>query len=337
MQDARDHGQRYRPFGVLQPKRGVTRRMTDRLANTEGDIALAAARLSQGDLVAFPTETVYGLGADAANDRAVAAIYEAKGRPSFNPLIVHLAELNAVKGLVHWTPEAEVLAKMFWPGPLTMVLPLRAGAPVSKLVTAGLPTLAVRMPETPLARQLLAAFGGAVAAPSANVSGHISPTEAGHVLKGLDGRISAIIDGGPCGVGVESTIIDLSNRPTLLRPGAVTADAMSEALGQRVAERRDTDAINAPGQLASHYAPDARVRLNAIEWKVGETRLGFGETDCDLNLSPSGDLLEAAANLFAYLHRLDAGGASVIAVSPIPHIGLGVAINDRLSRAAAPR
>ncbi|MFZ7093325.1 L-threonylcarbamoyladenylate synthase [Primorskyibacter sp. 2E233] len=310
---------------------------TQTLAPDAEGLERAAALLHQGALVAFPTETVYGLGADAGNDRAVARIYEAKGRPSFNPLIVHLADLDAVKDLVVWNDNADAVAQAFWPGPLTLVLPLRDGAKISKLVTAGLDTLAVRMPEAPVARALLHAFGGPVAAPSANRSGQISPTRAAHVLEGLSGRIEAVVDGGPCQVGLESTILGLAGKPTLLRPGGITLDALSETLGARVAERRDTEAISAPGQTRSHYAPRASVRLNATDWDPGEARLGFGAVDCDLNLSPSEDMTEAAANLFEYLHRLDALGAHTIAVSPIPHIGLGVAINDRLSRAAAER
>ncbi|MBV2359056.1 threonylcarbamoyl-AMP synthase [Thalassococcus sp. CAU 1522] len=305
-------------------------------ADTAG-IKRAADLLRDGKLVAFPTETVYGLGADAGNDRAVARIYEAKGRPSFNPLIVHLAELDAVKALVDWSDDAEAVAGAFWPGPLTLVLPLRAGAPVSRLVTAGLDTLAIRMPAHPAARALLAEFGGPVAAPSANRSGQISATRAEHVLSGLSGRIEAVMDGGRCPVGLESTILGLAGRPTLLRPGGIGPELLEQALGRRIAQRHETDAISAPGQLGSHYAPNARMRLNATDWEAGEARLGFGDVDCDLNLSPGGDLVEAAANLFEYLHRLDASGAAVIAVSPVPHRGLGVAINDRLSRAAAPR
>ncbi|SPF77567.1 L-threonylcarbamoyladenylate synthase [Pseudoprimorskyibacter insulae] len=310
---------------------------TETLLNNAAGYARAAQIWRDGGLVALPTETVYGLGADAANDIAVARIYEAKGRPSFNPLIVHLADLEAVKALVRWNDHAEKVADAFWPGPLTMVLPLRDGAGLSKLVTAGMATLAVRMPAHPTARRLLAEFGGPVAAPSANRSGHISPTRADHVMADLNGRIEAVLDGGPCESGLESTIIGLTDVPTLLRPGHVTREALSQVLGLPVAQRHDTDAISAPGQTASHYAPNARVRLNAVDWALGEARLGFGDVDCDLNLSASEDLTEAAANLFEYLHRLDDAGATTIAVSPIPHLGLGVAINDRLTRAAAPR
>ncbi|MEC3862726.1 L-threonylcarbamoyladenylate synthase [Mesobacterium sp. TK19101] len=307
------------------------------LTDSPDGIAQAAEVLRAGGLVAFPTETVYGLGADAGDDRAVAGIYAAKGRPSFNPLIVHLADLARVQELVVWNDRAAALAQAFWPGPLTMVLPLRPGAPVSKLVTAGLDTLAVRMPANDTARALLHAFDGPVAAPSANRSGQISPTTAAHVAQGLTGRIDAVLDGGPCSVGLESTIVGLVGQPVLLRPGRVTADDLARVLGQPLAERKQAEAISAPGQLASHYAPNAGVRLNATAWHDGEARLGFGPVECDLNLSPSADLVEAAAHLFDYLHRLDALGRATIAVSPIPHLGLGVAINDRLSRAAAPR
>ncbi|MCT4555968.1 MAG: L-threonylcarbamoyladenylate synthase [Pelagimonas sp.] len=310
---------------------------TQTLSHTPKGLDQAAQHLRDGGLVAFPTETVYGLGADACNDTAVARIYEAKGRPSFNPLIVHLADLEAVKALVDWNDMAERVARAYWPGPLTLVLPLREGAPVSKLVTAGLNTLAVRLPAAGVARDLLQRFGGPVAAPSANRSGRISPTRAAHVMDSLDGRIEAVLDGGSCQVGLESTILGLAGKPTLLRPGGVTLAQLSETLGTRVAERHDAETISAPGQLSSHYAPRAHVRLNAVDWEEGEARLGFGDVDCDLNLSPTEDLTEAAANLFEFLHQLDSGDAPVIAVSPIPHLGLGVAINDRLSRAAAER
>ena len=310
---------------------------TETLPDSETGYARAAEILRAGGLVAFPTETVYGLGADARDDRAVARIYEAKARPDFNPLIVHVADLAAARALVAWSDAAEALAAAFWPGPLTLVLPRREGAQVSRLVSAGLDTLAVRMPAHPTARALLGAFGGPVAAPSANRSGQISPTRAAHVADGMAGRVEAILDGGRCPVGLESTILGLVGKPTLLRPGGITSGEIAAVLGHPVLERRDTETISAPGQLTSHYAPEARVRLNAVEFLPGEARLGFGEVACDLNLSPMGDLVEAAANLFEYLHRLDTGGRATIAVSPIPHEGLGVAINDRLSRAAAPR
>ncbi|MCH2094825.1 MAG: threonylcarbamoyl-AMP synthase [Rhodobacteraceae bacterium] len=310
---------------------------TQRLDPTPIGLARATDLLSRGGLVAFPTETVYGLGADACNDHAVARIYTAKGRPSFNPLIAHVADIGAAQALTEWTDQAETLAQAFWPGPLTLVLRKRDNCGLSKLLSAGQDTVAVRVPEHPVAHSLLRAFGGPVAAPSANRSGQISPTLADHVVKGMSGRIEAVVDGGRCQVGLESTIIGLAGRPTLLRPGQITIDRLHDILGTPVFERKDTETITAPGQLTSHYAPHARVRLNAVDWQPGELRLGFGAVACDLNLSPSGDMTEAAANLFEYLHRLDAQQAEVIAVSPIPHLGLGVAINDRLTRAAAPR
>jgi L-threonylcarbamoyladenylate synthase len=267
----------------------------------------------------------------------VAAIYEAKGRPAFNPLIVHLPDVDAAKGLARWSEDAERLARAFWPGPLSLVLPLAEGHGLSSLVTAGLGSVALRVPAHPAAQALLRRFGGPVAAPSANRSGQISPTTAAHVVRGLAGRVDAVLDGGACEVGLESTIIGLVDRPVLLRPGSITKDQLSAVLGASLAERKNAEGISAPGQLASHYAPNAQVRLNATDWQEGEARLGFGDVECDLNLSATGDLVEAAAHLFAHLHRLDEGGTRQIAVSPIPHHGLGVAINDRLSRAAAPR
>ena len=300
-------------------------------------IARAAGYLRSGAQLAFPTETVYGLGADARDDRAVAGIYEAKGRPSFNPLIVHFADLETLKQHVHWTPEAELLAQAYWPGPLTLVLRKHPDSPISPLVSAGLDTIAVRMPAHESARAVLRAFGGGVAAPSANRSGQISPTLARHVAESLGARVDAILDGGPCRVGVESTIVGLTDKPVLLRPGGITEQELAQTLGRHLAVRHKAEAISAPGQLMSHYAPNALVRLNATEWEPGELRLGFGDVDCDLNLSKTEDLVEAAAHLFDYLHRLDARSGGTIAVSPIPHEGLGVAINDRLSRAAAPR
>ncbi len=308
---------------------------TLRLTADTAGIARAAALLSEGRLVSFPTETVYGLGGDARQGRAVAAIYEAKGRPSFNPLIAHVASAEAARDLVAWSDEAERLAAAFWPGPLTLVLPLKEGHGVSSLVTAGLETLAVRVPAHPVAQALLEQVGGPVAAPSANPSGRISPTTAEHVLAGLSGRIAAVLDAGPCGVGVESTILGLSGEPVLLRPGGVAGEEIEAVLGAWL-KRDESGAITAPGQLASHYAPEAAVRLNADRAEGDELLLGFGEMACDLNLSASGDLAEAAAALFAALHALDARGRP-IAVAPIPERGLGVAINDRLRRAAAPR
>ena len=302
-----------------------------------GGIARAAAILRAGGRVAFPTETVYGLGADARDDRAVARIFEAKGRPRFNPLIVHVDSIERARRLVAWPEAAERLAAAIWPGPLTLVLPLRDDAGLSPLVTAGLDTVAVRVPEHPVARALLAEFGGPVAAPSANPSGRISPTTAAHVRAGLAGRIEAVVDGGACPVGVESTILGLAGAPVLLRPGGVPVEALETVLGSAVALHAETDAPRAPGQLRSHYAPGAAVRLEATAPRPGEAMLGFGAVAGDLTLSATGDLVEAAANLFHHLHALDAGAAEGIAVAPIPETGLGRAINDRLRRAAAPR
>lgn len=301
------------------------------------DIRQAAALLQDGQLVAFPTETVYGLGADARQGEAVAALYAAKGRPSFNPLIAHVHSIEAAKRHVIWTETANKLAEAFWPGPLTLVLPLRDGHDISHLVTAGLETLGVRIPAHPAARALLSALDGPVAAPSANPSGRISPTTAAHVVAGLDGRIAAIVDDGPCGVGVESTIVGLSGvTPILLRPGGLAQEDIEAVLGHPLQLRDASDPLTAPGQLLSHYAPRAKVRLNVTTPDPAELYLGFGTMSCDLNLSDSADLVEAAANLFGHLHQLDAMDKP-IAVAPIPEHGLGAAINDRLRRAAAPR
>ena len=310
--------------------------MTQRLTPQDGGVEKAAELLADGALVAFPTETVYGLGADARNGKAVAAIYEAKGRPSFNPLIVHLPTLEMAQGLVSWSDSAEVLARAFWPGPLTLVLPLKDGHGLSSLVIAGLHTVALRVPAHETARRLLQCFGVPVAAPSANPSGRISATTAQHVLDGLGGRIAAVLDDGPCPVGLESTIVGLAGpKPVLLRAGGLPLEVIERALGHPICIENGAEIV-APGQLASHYAPGAPVRLEAMAAQDGEVLLGFGAVDGDLNLSPNGDLIEAAANLFEYLHRLDAL-ARPIAVAPIPETGLGRAINDRLRRAAAPR
>lgn len=303
-------------------------------------IAKAADILRAGGLVAFPTETVYGLGADATNDGAVARIFEAKARPSFNPLIVHVASEAAAQEIAHFGEVAKLLAFHFWPGPLTLVVPARSGA-VSPLVSAGLDTVALRVPAHPVAQNILSAFGGGVAAPSANPSGRISPTRAAHVLDGLSGRIKAVIDGGACAVGVESTIVLADDTtPRLLRPGGIPAEAIEQVLGASLAHAADTQTPIAPGQLSSHYAPNAVVRLNATKVTEGELWLGFGPCPgATLNLSPSGDLVEAAANLFHMFRALDdtAAPGQIISVAPIPQQGLGLAINDRLARAAAPR
>lgn len=313
---------------------------TERLAADAAGLERAAALLRAGACVAFPTETVYGLGADARRDDAVAGIYAAKDRPARNPLIVHVPDLAAAADLADLPDAAHLLAAAFWPGPLTLVLPLRRGAVLSPLVTAGLDSVAVRVPAAPVAQALLRRCGLPLAAPSANPSGRISPTNADHVLAGLSGRIAAVVDGGPCAVGLESTILDLTGAPRLLRPGGIPAEALARVLDAPL----DTDTItedttpSAPGLMASHYAPRARVRLNAETAGPDEVLLGFGPVaGAAMNLSETGDLAEAAAGLFAALHRLDAGGASAIAVSPIPETGLGRAINDRLRRAAAPR
>lgn len=302
-------------------------------------LADAVAILRAGGRVALPTETVYGLGADARSDAAVAGIFAAKDRPAFNPLIVHLPDLDAAGAFVELPAPARALAGAFWPGPMTLVLPLKPGAGIAPLVTAGLPTLGLRVPAHPLARRLLRAFGGPIAAPSANPSGRVSATEARHVMAGLSGRIEAVIDGGPCGVGLESTIFgfDADGTARLLRPGAITAEAAAAVLGAPVLPPAPEAGITAPGQLLSHYAPSGSVRLNATAAREGEVLLGFGPVKGDLSLSETGDLAEAAARLFGLFHELDRRGAARIAVAPIPDEGLGHAINDRLRRAAAPR
>jgi L-threonylcarbamoyladenylate synthase len=304
----------------------------------------AAESLRAGELVAFPTETVYGLGADATNGQAVARIFEAKGRPRFNPLIVHVPGIAEVEKLAHLTPLARRLAEGFWPGPLTLVMRRRADSGLSDLVTAGLETVAIRVPDHPLARALLIATGRPLAAPSANRSGHVSATQARHVDADLGARVSMILDGGATAHGIESTVIDVTgDQAVLLRAGAVPADTLEAVLGSTLLRQLDGgDKPHSPGQLASHYAPNARVRLNVTSAHDGEAVLAFGPAPLKtagacFNLSPSGDLIESASNLFAALRALDASGAASIAVMPIPMSGLGEAINDRLQRAAAPR
>ncbi len=322
--------------------------MTERLTQDAAGLARAAALLRAGKLVAFGTETVYGLGADATDAAAVAAVFAAKDRPRFNPLICHYPDAESAFADVVAGPVARALAAAFWPGPLTLVLPRRADSLVAALTGAGLDTLAVRVPAPAVARALLAAVGRPVAAPSANRSGQVSPTTAEHVLEGLGGRIAAVLDSGPCAVGVESTVLDLSgDRPRLLRPGGVPLEALVAAIGPVAigAPPADAAAPRAPGQLASHYAPALPVRLNAAAVGADEALLAFGPplpgAAAVFNLSPCGDLGEAAARLFAGLRWLDACGAGPglrgIAVMPIPEEGLGRAINDRLRRAAAPR
>lgn len=299
-------------------------------------IARAIDLLSQGQVVALPTETVYGLAADATNGEAVARIYAAKGRPSFNPLIAHVSDEAMASDLIHMTPLAHTLARAFWPGPLTLVLPLRADSPIASLVTAGLPTLAVRCPNHPIPQAIIKGLGRPLAAPSANPSGRISATRAEHVLSGLKGRLPLILDGGPTQSGLESTIVALDAEIIqLLRPGPITKEQLS-AFGP-VEEAKEGVALQAPGQLASHYAPHQPVRLNVSHAKKDEFFIGFNKIDGNINLSSSGDLTEAAARLFEALHQAEVSGAARIAIAPIPHDGLGAAINDRLTRAAAPR
>jgi len=308
---------------------------------TAQTIETAAAMLRAGALVAFPTETVYGLGADAANARAVAAIFEAKGRPQFNPLIVHVASVDAATALGHFTGAGRRLAAAFWPGPLTLVLAKRAGCGVAELATAGLDTIAVRVPAHPVAQDLLRAANLPIAAPSANRSGHVSPTTAAHVEADLGDRVATILDGGATPLGLESTVVDVTGAaPIVLRLGAVPREAIARVLGRSVEVASGGAAEPAsPGMLARHYAPATRLRLEARAVHRGEALLAFGSPvpvhgGAMVNLSPSGDLVEAAANLFAALRTLDASGADAIAVMPIPDKGLGEAINDRLRRAA---
>jgi L-threonylcarbamoyladenylate synthase len=313
-------------------------------------VAEATRCLAGGGLVAFPTETVYGLGADAAQAAAVAQIYEAKGRPSFNPLIAHVADLAAARKIARFDATATRLAEAFWPGPLTLVLPKTHECPVAELATAGLDTVAIRVPAHPVAHDILRAFGGAVVAPSANISGHVSPTTAAHVASDLSGRVDLILDGGPVEVGVESTIVACFEEAMLLRPGGLPRDQIERVLGQPL-RRLPEDATNddaqplAPGMLASHYAPRTPIRLDATSVEPDEALLAFGRTDVAgmdsakavMNLSEAGDLAEAAANLFGYLRALDAKATRTIAVMAVPHHGLGEAINDRLRRAAIGR
>ncbi|MCC9625735.1 threonylcarbamoyl-AMP synthase [Thalassospira sp. MA62] len=315
---------------------------------SEGALSQAAAKLRAGALVAFPTETVYGLGADATNADAVAGIFAAKQRPSFNPLISHFADREAAAQQAVFDDRADKLAAAFWPGALTLVLPKRKDSTVSELTTAGLPSIAVRVPAHPMANALLRAVGRPIAAPSANRSGRISPTTAGHVAHSLGDAIGMILDGGPCGVGLESTVIDLTtDRVVMLRPGGITAEQISNILETDVImAQTDDTSPKSPGMMTSHYAPGLPVRLDATAadpHKYGhEVLLAFGPCktagfDAVLWLSKTGDDREAAANLFAKLHEADQTRFDGIAIAPIPDTGLGLAINDRMKRAAAPR
>ena len=314
----------------------------------EAAAAAAARSLDEGGLVAFPTETVYGLGADATNPAAIARLYQAKGRPAFNPLIAHVGDIAAAQLIARFDDAAMALAEAFWPGPLTLVLPKTDGCAVADLATAGLDTIAIRIPAHPVARDILRLFGRPVAAPSANLSGHVSPTTAAHVESDLSGRIDLIVDGGPVAVGVESTIVGCFDQPMLLRPGGLPRTEIERVLGRALLQPpADSDSGQplAPGMLASHYAPRARVRLHADRIEPGEALLAFGlgaisgidAASAVMNLSARGDLAEAAANLFGFLRALDAKGVRTIAVMPIPDEGLGEAINDRLRRAAVGR
>ncbi len=318
---------------------------TSHLAPDGAGVAEATRLLRAGGLVALPTETVYGLGADATNGKAVAGIYAAKGRPSFNPLIAHVPDIAAAQALGLFNAPALALARAFWPGPLTLVVPMSPSCDVCDLARAGLATIGLRVPDHPATLAVLKALGRPVAAPSANRSGHISPTRAEHVLGDLGGLIDAVLDAGPCEIGVESTIVAcLGGAPRLLRPGGITRSQIEAVIGQVLVDgQAGAGSPIAPGQLDSHYAPNARLRLDATAPDAGEAWLGFGP-DPDLsravataNLSPRSDLVEAAANLFAHLRELDATGAGRIAVAAIPAKGLGEAIRDRLERAAAPR
>ena len=315
-------------------------RATLRLGVDDAALERAAQILRAGGLVAFPTETVYGLGADAASPRAVAKIYAAKGRPSFNPLIAHVPDLAMARLEADFGAPALRLAEAFWPGPLTIVAPAASGGRVCELARAGLGSVALRIPEHPAALDLLRIFGGPLAAPSANISGHVSPVTAEHVASDLDGLVDLILDGGRARAGLESTIVSfLGDAPALLRPGAIPCEAIETALGAKLAEARGD--VVAPGMTAAHYAPRARLRLDARALEPGEGGLDFagaltggaGAPDV-LDLSPRGDVVEAAANLFAYLREFDARGTARVAVAPIPAEGLGEAIRDRLRRAA---
>jgi L-threonylcarbamoyladenylate synthase len=321
----------------------TTEPMTRIVSADQAAVAGAARCLAAGGLLAFPTETVYGLGADARNGQAIARLYEAKGRPAFNPLICHVPDRAAAARLGDLDAAAARLAEALWPGPLTLVVPKRPDCGVAELATAGLATIALRVPDHPVALAILAKFGQPVVAPSANRSGHISPTTAAHVLADLAGRVDLIVDGGPTPVGLESTIVACLERPVLLRPGGLPRAEIERALGHALAESAPDGAPMAPGQLASHYAPRAGLRLDASSVHAGEALLAFGPVlppgvaGAVLNLSARGDLIEAAANLFSHLRALDTPGVTAIAVMPVPHQGLGEAINDRLRRGQAPR
>jgi L-threonylcarbamoyladenylate synthase len=314
-----------------------TAEMTRVRAADAAGIAEAAALLAGGDIAAIATETVYGLAADAANGPAVAKVFAAKGRPAFNPLIVHVADRAMAGRYARFEPLAERLAAAFWPGPLTLVLPLLPDAPVASLVTAGLPTIALRAPAHPAMQGLVRALDRGVAAPSANASGGLSPTRAAHVRESLSGCVPLILDAGPCAAGLESSIVGVAGgQARLLRQGAIAVEDIAAVVGAPVPLAADDAPVAAPGMLLRHYAPRLPIRLEASEAARHEFHIGFGAIAGDATLSAGGDLAEAAAHLFEHLHRADASGRSAIAVAPIPRHGLGAAINDRLRRAAAP-
>ena len=312
--------------------------MQTKIFNTSKPDLLKASKLIEtGGTLAFPTETVYGLGADATNNIAVAKIFQAKGRPSFNPLIIHCFSIKQIQAFAMWSSDAQTVAEKFWPGPLTMVLPLLPHGKIASLALAGLRTVAVRMPAHSIAQSILKLANTPIAAPSANPSGSVSATKPEHVISKLNGKIEGIVSGGSSEIGLESTIISFLPDPRILRFGAIDEADISEILSLDLKKKALDGEISAPGQLSSHYAPKGSIRLNSKVFKNKEVSLGFGKVICDLNLSRTENLIEAAANLFDCLHKLDEMGAEKIAVSPIPEEGIGIAINDRLKRAAAPK
>ena len=312
--------------------------MQTKIFNTSKPDLLKASKLIEtGGTLAFPTETVYGLGADATNNLAVAKIFQAKGRPSFNPLIIHCFSIEQIQAFAMWSSDAQTVAEKFWPGPLTMVLPLLPHGKIASLALAGLQTVAVRIPAHSIAQSILKLANTPIAAPSANPSGSVSATKAKHVISKLSGKIEGIVSGGSSEIGLESTIISFLPDPRILRFGAIDEADISEILRLDLKKKALDGEISAPGQLSSHYAPKGSIRLNSKVFKNKEVSLGFGKVICDLNLSRTENLIEAAANLFDCLHKLDEMGAEKIAVSPIPEEGIGIAINDRLKRAAAPK
>ena len=312
--------------------------MQTKIFNTsKPDLLKASKLIKTGGTLAFPTETVYGLGADATNNLAVAKIFQAKGRPSFNPLIIHCFSIEQIQAFAMWSSDAQTVAEKFWPGPLTMVLPLLPHGKIASLALAGLQTVAVRIPAHSIAQSILKLANTPIAAPSANPSGSVSATKAKHVISKLSGKIEGIVSGGSSEIGLESTIISFLPDPRILRFGAIDEADISEILSLDLKKKALDGEISAPGQLSSHYAPKGSIRLNSKVFKNKEVSLGFGKVICDLNLSRTENLIEAAANLFDCLHKLDEMGAEKIAVSPIPEEGIGIAINDRLKRAAAPK